>query len=98
MFAEFEFVKDGGFAGSIKAKHQTASFAVLEPFLEDPEETTHELSLLVGHLFSRHADLPVSVNIALATRESRVGFQDFLNFAEGEMPIRQGESLMNHQW
>jgi hypothetical protein len=47
---QLQFVENGGFAGGIQAKHQTASFAVLEPFLEDPEEATHgEMRLFVRH-------------------------------------------------
>jgi hypothetical protein len=41
VFTEFEFVEDGCFACGIETEHQTSGFAVLEPFLEDIEETAH---------------------------------------------------------
>jgi hypothetical protein len=51
VVTQLEFVEHSCFASGIKTKHQAASLAVLEPFLEDAEECTHshydsEMSIL----------------------------------------------------
>jgi hypothetical protein len=42
MFTELELVEDSCLSCRVEAEHEASGLSILEPLLEDPEESAHE--------------------------------------------------------